>query len=355
MCFTSRGRKKTRARSGTAGSRFASPSGSTRCRSGPKADDLHDAADPIRVDSCGSLTKKRAAVPLLSQKNEKSWPEGQGNGEGQSVPASPAVPSVPVAAAAAATAAVAAEGPELELPVSASAALTSLAAVATAPVARLALVFDCADIERRVDVLDHLLRLRHRAVLPDVQSDVPAHEGDVAVVDEERLVLVDTPDLVIPEGQEDGPGLVANRRFDEVSRFAAFRRDLSLFTQTDHLDQDIHLLGGGGQVFHFRHCFVFHVLPSADTSRRVAKAGKTVTSRIQTLWADFGLRDPPIKTFGSGRAQHCDGTHRSRPRANSFDVGTIFLPRLHLPMRAHARRRIRTRSHGHPCQRHEAL
>src|SRR2546428_7363766 len=134
---------------------------------------------------------------------KKPGPGGEGNGEGQSVPASPSVRSVPVAAAAAAaaTAAVAAEGPELELPISASAALTSLAAVATAPVARLALVFDCADIERRVDVLDHLLRLRHRAVLPDVQSDMPSHEGDVSVVDEERLVLVDTPDLVVPEGQ----------------------------------------------------------------------------------------------------------------------------------------------------------
>src|SRR5881396_1709975 len=260
MSSTSMCRRRTLARSGTAVSWFASPSGSTRCPSGPKADDLHDAADPIRVDWRGSLTYKRGAVPLLSQKNEKSWPAGQGNGEGESVPASPAVPSVSIAAAAAATAAVAAEGPELELSVSAAAALTSLAAVATAPVARLALVFDCAYVERRVDVLDHLLRLRHRAVLPDVQSDVPAHEGDVAVVDEERLVLVDTPDLVVPEGQEDGPGLVANRRFDELSRFAEFRRDLSLFTQTDHLDQDIHLLGGGGQVFHFSHCFVFHVL-----------------------------------------------------------------------------------------------
>src|SRR5881628_3112050 len=85
-------------------------------------------------------------------------------------------------------------GPELELPVSAAAAaLPSLAAVAAASVARLALVFDRADVERRVDVLDHLLRLRHRAVLSDVQPDVPAHEGDVAVVDEERLVLLDLP------------------------------------------------------------------------------------------------------------------------------------------------------------------
>src|SRR2546423_13197960 len=129
-------------------------------------------------------------------------PGGEEEGKGKRARAPPGPPRFPVAAAAAAaatTAAVAAEGPELELPVSASAALTSLAAVATAPVARLALVFDCADIERRVDVLDHLLRLRHRAVLPDVQSDVPAHEGDVAVVDEERLVLVGTPDLVVPE------------------------------------------------------------------------------------------------------------------------------------------------------------
>src|SRR5437773_8834525 len=153
MSSTSMCRRRTLARSGTAVSWFASPSGSTRCPSGPKADDLHDAADPIRVDWRGSLTYKRGAVPLLSQKNEKSWPEGQGNGEGESVPASPAVPPVPVAAAAAAaatTAAVAAEGPELELPVSATAALTSLAAVATAPVARLALVLDRADVERRV-------------------------------------------------------------------------------------------------------------------------------------------------------------------------------------------------------------
>src|SRR5207245_6256877 len=139
-------------------------------------------------------------------------------------------------ATASASTAYTSEVPSLELSCSSAAALASLAAVSTAPVARLALVLDRADVERRVDVLDHLLRLRHRAVLPDVQSDVPAHEGDVAVVDEERLVLVDTPDLVVPERQEDGPGLVAYRRFDELSRFAEFRRDLSLFTQTDHLD-----------------------------------------------------------------------------------------------------------------------
>src|SRR2546428_803497 len=142
-----------------------------------------------------------------------------------------------------ATAAVPAEGPDLDLPLSAAAALPSLAAVATASVARLALVLDRADVERRVDVLNQLLRLRHRAVLPDVQPDVAAHKGDVAVVDEERLVLVDLPDLVVPQGQEDGPGLVAYRRFDELSRFAELRRDLSLFTQTDDLDQDIHFLG----------------------------------------------------------------------------------------------------------------
>src|SRR5947199_804282 len=280
MSSTSMCRRRTLARSGTAVSRLASPSGFIRCLNGPKAEGLQDAVDRTRADRCGSLTSKRAALPLLSQKNEKSWPKGQGNGEGESVPASPAVPSVSVApAAATAATAVAAEGPELELPVSAATALTSLAAVATAPVARLALVFDCADVERRVDVLDHLLRLRHRAVLPDVQSDVPAHEGDVAVVDEERLVLVDTPDLVVPEGQEDGPGLVANRRFDELSRFAEFRRDLSFFTQTSHLGQDIHLLGGGGQVFDFRHCLVFHVLTSADTRRQSRKGRK---NRVQS-------------------------------------------------------------------------
>src|SRR5881296_195661 len=98
---------------------------------------------------------------------------------------------------------------------------------------------------------------------------------------------------------------------------------------------------------------MFSLLPTQDA--RVAKAGKTVTSRIQTLWADCALRDPPIKTFGSGGAKHLLGRIGARPRPNFIDLGTIFLPRLHLPMRAHARRRIRTRSHGHPRERHEAM
>src|SRR5207249_5957547 len=46
---------------------------------------------------------------------------------------------------------------------------------------------------------------------------------------------------------------------------------------------------------------MFSLLPTQDA--RVAKAGKTVSSRIQTLWADCRLRDPPIKTFGSGGVQ----------------------------------------------------
>src|SRR2546430_2831073 len=54
---------------------------------------------------------------------------------------------------------------------------------------------------------------------------------------------------------------------------------ISLFTQTDHLDQDIHLLGGGGQVFDFRHCLVFHVLTSADTRRQSRKGRK---NRVQS-------------------------------------------------------------------------
>src|SRR5438034_5922281 len=150
MSSTSMCRRRTLARSGTAVSWFASPSGSTRCPSGPKADDLHDAADPIRVDWRGSLTYKRGAVPLLSQKNEKSWPAGQGNGEGESVPASPAVPSVSIAAAAAATAAVAAEGPELGLSGPAAAALTSCAAVATASVGTLGPACRSARLGRHV-------------------------------------------------------------------------------------------------------------------------------------------------------------------------------------------------------------
>src|SRR3989442_15800389 len=106
MCSTSGGRKKTRAPSGTAGSRFASPSGFIRCLNGPKAEGLQDAVDRNRADRCGSLTSKRAAQPLLSQKKENSWRKGQGTGEGESVPASPPVPSAsaPPGAATAATA-----------------------------------------------------------------------------------------------------------------------------------------------------------------------------------------------------------------------------------------------------------
>src|SRR5712691_1443779 len=219
------------------------------------------------------------------------------------VPAPSAVPAISVAsAAAAATAtALAAERPELELPVAAT-TVPSLAAVAAASVAGLAFVLDCADVERRVDRVDRLFRLRHRAVLSDVQPDVAPHEGDVAVVDQERLVLVDLANLVVPQGQQDRRGLVSDRRFDELSCLAEFRRNLSLFTQPDDLDQDIYLLGCGGQVFHFRQSLFFHVLTSADTSRRVAKAGKTVTRRIQTMWAACGLRTAAIKTFGGGEA-----------------------------------------------------
>src|SRR5467141_4525749 len=205
------------------------------------------------------------------------------------VPTPSAVPAISVAsAAAAATAAtaLAAERPELELPV-AAATVPSLAAIAATSVAGLAFVLDRADVERRVDRVDGLFRLRHRAVLSDVESDVAAHEGDVAVVNQERLVLVDLADLVVPQGQQDRRGLVSDRRFDELSCLAEFRRNLSLFAQPDDLDQDIYLLGCGGQVFHFRHCLFVHAFTSADTSRRVAKGReKPTTRRIQTMWAN---------------------------------------------------------------------
>src|SRR2546428_12411239 len=109
----------------------------------------------------------------------------------------------------AATTGVPADGHKLDMPVSAS-ALPSLAAVATASVARLALVFHRADVQGGVDGLDGLVRLRHRAVLSDVQPDVAPHEGDVAVVNQERLILLDVPDLVVPERQEDRAGLVTD-------------------------------------------------------------------------------------------------------------------------------------------------
>src|SRR5213083_878763 len=197
----------------------------------------------------------------------KTWPEGQGVESGLE-PSPAAIATIPVASTAAAAAATtaAAEGPELELPVPPAAA-----AVAAASIAGLALVLDRADVEGGVHRLDRLIRLRHRPILADVQPDVASHEGHVAVVDQDRLILLDLTDLVVPQGEKDRCGLVPNRRLDELSRFAELRRDLSLFAQPDDLHQDIYLLGGGGQVFHFRHCLFVHAFTSADTSRRVAK------------------------------------------------------------------------------------
>src|SRR5947208_3814001 len=219
----------------------------------------------------------------------KTWPEGQGVETG--LEASPAavapIPVASTAAAAAATTTAAAQGPELELPVPSAAAAASLAAVAAASIAGLALVLDRADVEGGVHRFDRLVRLRHRPVFADVQPDVASHEGHVAVVDQDRLILLDLTDLVIPEGEQDRRGLVPNRRLDELSRFAELRRDLSLLTQPDDLHQDIYLLGCGGQVFHFRHCLFVHAFTSADTSHRVAKGReKPTTRRIQTMWAN---------------------------------------------------------------------
>src|SRR5213083_1455456 len=213
----------------------------------------------------------------------KTWPEGQGVESGLE-PSPAAIATIPVASTAAAAAATtaAAEGPELELPVPPAAAT-----VAAASIAGLALLLDRADVEGGVHRLDRLIRLRHRPILADVQPDVASHEGHVAVVDQERLILLDLTDLVVPEGEQDRGGLVPNRRLDELSRFAELRRDLSLFTQPDDLHQDIYLLGCGGQVFHFRHCLFVHAFTSADTSRRVAKGReKPTTRRIQTMWAN---------------------------------------------------------------------
>src|SRR5437870_5134654 len=138
----------------------------------------------------------------------KTWPEGQGVESG--LEASPAaVATIPVASTAAAATATtaAAEGPELELPVPPAAAATSLAAVAATSIAGLALVLDRADVEGGVHRLDRLVRLRHRPVFADVQPDVASHEGHVAVVDQDRLILLDLTDLVVPEGEQDRRGL----------------------------------------------------------------------------------------------------------------------------------------------------
>src|SRR5919197_1283658 len=102
----------------------------------------------------------------------------------------------------------AAEGPELELSVPAAASTAAFAAVSAAAVSRFAFVLDRADVEGRVDRLDRLIRLGHRAVLPDVQPDVLPNEGHVAVVHEHRLVLLDLTDLLLRKGQEDRGGVV---------------------------------------------------------------------------------------------------------------------------------------------------
>src|SRR5437867_869206 len=230
------------------------------------------------------------------EERKKPGPEARVESGIRSESAPTAVLPVPVASAATTTSA-AAEGAELELPVPAAAA-ASLAAVTATAVAGLALVFDRADVEGRVDVPDRLLRLRHRAVLSDVQSDVSAHEGHVAVVDEERLVLRHLPDLVVPEGQEHGCGLVPDRRFDELSCLAELRRHVSLFAQPDDLDQDVYLLGRGGQVFDFRHCFVHVLTFCRHKTPESQRPGKTETRRIQTMWADCRLGVAPIKRFG---------------------------------------------------------
>src|SRR3990172_3870875 len=133
------------------------------------------------------------------------------------------------------------EGPELDLP--APPAGPPPAAVSAAAVPRFALVLDRADVEGRADRLDRLLGLRHGAVLSDVQPDVAPHEGGVPVVDQERLVLPYLADLVVPEGQEDRPGLVTDRRLDELPCLAELRRDLSLFAEPNDLHQDVYLLG----------------------------------------------------------------------------------------------------------------
>src|SRR5207302_4649549 len=141
------------------------------------------------------------------------------------------IPVASTAAAAAATTTAAAEGPELELPVPSAAAAASLAAVAAASIAGLALVLDRADVEGGVHRLDRLVRLRHRPVFADVQPDVASHEGNVAVVVQDRLILLDLTDLVVPQGDKDRRGLVPTRRLDQLSRFPELRRDLSPYTQ----------------------------------------------------------------------------------------------------------------------------
>src|SRR5436309_5127370 len=138
---------------------------------------------PTTATALNQVRGSRGRSLECREKWEKSWPEGQVVESGSETPPA-AVPSVAIATAAAATTTTAAaEGPELELSVPSAAAAASLAAVAAASIAGFALVLDRANVEGGVHRLDRLVRLRHRAILADVQPDVAAHEGHVAVVD----------------------------------------------------------------------------------------------------------------------------------------------------------------------------
>src|SRR3990170_74712 len=117
-----------------------------------------------------------------------------------------------------------------------------------------------AHVERRVHFGNVLFALCERAVLPHVQPDMAAHEGDEPVVDHDHVVLVDGIDLLFPQGQDDRARLVPNSGLNELPWAAVSRRDLSLLSKADDLREQVYLLRRRHQVLDFRHWLFFHVL-----------------------------------------------------------------------------------------------
>ncbi len=64
---------------------------------------------------------------------------------------------------------------------------------------------------------------------------MPSHEGDVAVIDGQDVLLGDTVDLVAPERHDHGGCLVSDNRLHEVPRAAKLRVDGLPFPQAEDL------------------------------------------------------------------------------------------------------------------------
>jgi hypothetical protein len=81
---------------------------------------------------------------------------------------------------------------------------------------------------------------------------VAAHQGNVAVVDEDDLVLRDGADLLVPQREDDRGRVVADDGLTDLPRVAELAHDFLGLADVDHLGQHVHLLRVRRQVSHFR-------------------------------------------------------------------------------------------------------